>query len=158
MSEAATTIHLRQLCCPAPGDAEARLQAAWLLEGLSRGYIVGNVDRAQLESLAAPAQTDLPRGRRIDWAALRDWVDAHLAQALDVAALAARVHLSPTQFAVRCKDELGFSPMALVRQQRLAMALQLRRAGVPVARIAASCGYRSPSALTAALKREALTP
>jgi len=41
-----------------------------------------------------------------------------------------------------------------VRAHRLAAARRLRSAGMPVAEVARRCGYRSPSALTAALKRE----
>jgi AraC-like DNA-binding protein len=40
-----------------------------------------------------------------------------------------------------------------VRRQRLAAAQRLRALGLPVATVAARCGYRSPSALTAALRR-----
>ena len=92
--------------------------------------------------------------RHIDWPRLLSWVDDHLADPLDVAALATRVHLSATQFAARCTAEFGIAPMALVRRQRLAAALRLRAIGVPVAAAAARCGYRSPSALTAALRRD----
>ena len=92
--------------------------------------------------------------RAVDWARLLAWIDAHLAEPLGVAALAAQVHLSATQFTVRCTEELGIAPMALVRRQRLAAAQRLRALGVAVAAVAARCGYRSPSALTAALRRE----
>jgi AraC-like DNA-binding protein len=92
--------------------------------------------------------------RRIDWATLDAWVDAHLAQPLSVAMLAAQVHLSSTQFAMRCVDELGLSPMAYVRQRRLAAARRWRAQGLAVNRVAERCGYRSPSALTAALRRD----
>jgi len=92
--------------------------------------------------------------RAVDWAALEAWIGERLAHPLTVASLAATVHLSPTQFAARCVDELGVTPMALVRRQRLAMARRLRESGVAVGLVAARCGYRSPSALTAALKRE----
>jgi AraC-like DNA-binding protein len=93
--------------------------------------------------------------RPIEWAALEAWIDANLARPLSVATLAARVHLSPTHFAARCQQERGIAPMALVRRLRLASALRLRHAGVSVAAIAQHCGYRSPSALTAALRRDA---
>jgi AraC-like DNA-binding protein len=95
------------------------------------------------------------RRRAIDWIALDAWIDAHLAQAIDVAAVATRVHLSVTQFAQRCRLERGCTPKALVRQRRLAAARQLLGDGVPVYRAALHCGYRSPSALTAALRRTA---
>jgi len=91
--------------------------------------------------------------RRIDWDALDAWVDTHLAEPLSVAVLAARAHLSVTQFAARCVDETGLSAMAYVRERRLAAARHWRAQGLAVATIAERCGYRSPSALTAALRR-----
>ncbi|MFL6663148.1 MAG: helix-turn-helix domain-containing protein, partial [Rhizobacter sp.] len=108
-----------------------------------------------IDGIAAGALPQALKARRsIDWFALDSWVDNHLARPLSVAALAAQVHLSPTQFAARCLGERGITPMALVRRHRLAAALRLRAAGVGVAAIAERCGYRSPSALTAALRRE----
>ena len=98
------------------------------------------------------ARAARPR-RRIDWALLEAWVDARLAGPLDVGLLAAQVHLSPSQFAARCIQEQGRSPQAWVRDRRLAAARRLRAGGLPVARVAERCGYRSPSALTAALRR-----
>ena len=105
-----------------------------------------------LWSAATPAALP-PRGRRIDWAALQAWVDANLAAPLGVAQLAARVHLSPSQFAARCVERWGLPPLAWVRERRLAQARRLRAQGLAVAEVAAHCGYRSPSALTAALRR-----
>lgn len=102
-----------------------------------------------LDSTATPARAR----RRIDWAALDAWIDAHLHEPLGVADLAARVHLSPSQFAARCLEETGRSPLARVRERRLARALRLRAEGLQVQEVALRVGYRSPSALTAALRR-----
>lgn len=104
---------------------------------------------------ASPAAAHaVPRaGRPIDWARLQAWVDAHLDAPLDVATLAAQVHLSPSQFAARCVAERGQPPLAWLRARRLVAARRLRERGVPVAEVAARCGYRSPSALTAAMRR-----
>ena len=92
--------------------------------------------------------------RQIDWAALNEWIDSRLDEALSVAMLAAHVHLSVAQFGLRCRAELGTSAIALVRARRLAHARRLLDTGAPVYRVADECGYRSPSALTAALRRE----
>ncbi|HEU5293366.1 MAG TPA: AraC family transcriptional regulator [Burkholderiaceae bacterium] len=109
-----------------------------------------------LDSVSAAGEPAPPRHRRaIDWPQLLGWIDRHLADPLDVAALAAQVHLSPTQFTARCTAEFGCAPIALVRRQRLAAALRLRAGGLPVGMVAARCGYHSPSALTAALRRDA---
>ena len=76
-------------------------------------------------------------------------------QPLTVADLAGQVHLSPTQFATRCREETGQSAMQWLRSLRLLQARQLRAGGLGVAETARRCGYRSPSALTAALRRDA---
>lgn len=96
------------------------------------------------------------RRRPIDWAHLRQWAAQRVDADLSVADLALRVHLSPSQFAARCRDDLGMSAMAWLRSQRLAQARLLRGSGMAVADVAQRTGYRSPSALTAALRREAL--
>lgn len=91
--------------------------------------------------------------RTIDWAALARWAQAHPSPP-EVQRLAERVHLSSAQFAARCQQELGLSPMQWQRRQRLAQARGWLDAGQSVADTARRSGYRSPSALTAALRRE----
>jgi AraC-like DNA-binding protein len=97
----------------------------------------------------------VPNGRRraIDWAALSAWAQTRWHRPLSVADLAAVACLSPSQFAQRCRDELGVSAMHWLRTQRLLHARQLRDRGIGVAEAARRTGYRSPSALTAALRR-----
>ena len=93
------------------------------------------------------------RSRAIDWLALATWAQARWHQPLSVADLAAVACLSPSQFAQRCRDELGVSAMHWLRAQRLLHARQLRDKGVAVSEAARRTGYRSPSALTAALRK-----
>ncbi|MET3913322.1 AraC-like DNA-binding protein [Variovorax sp. OAS795] len=108
------------------------------------------------------AGTPVPtRGRRIDWTALAAWARARWHEPLGVAELARVACLSPGQFAQRCRDEQGVSAMHWLRMLRLAHARELRLAGMGVAETARRTGYRSPSALTAALRRiggQAATP
>ena len=111
-----------------------------------------------IEMLIASLATSTPLlkrelRRKIDWSGLNEWIDARLDEPLSVAALAEHVHLSTAQFALRCRAELGTSAIALVRARRLAHARRLLDAGTPVYQAADECGYRSPSALTAALRR-----
>lgn len=103
----------------------------------------------------APAGMNLEttRGRTIDWAALQQWAAQQWHRELTVADLAAQVHLSPSQFAARCRDDHGIGAMAWLRGLRLAQARVLRSTGMAVAEVAQRTGYRSPSALTAALRR-----
>ncbi len=96
----------------------------------------------------------VPAGRRIDWTALTAWTASHWHDALTVDDLAAQVHLSASQFTVRCRQEIGMGPMQWLRLQRLAHAQYLQQQGQSVAETARRCGYRSPSALTAAMRRQ----
>lgn len=93
------------------------------------------------------------RRRAIDWPALRQWAARHWHRPLSVADMAQQVHLSPSQFAARCREEQGQGAMAWLRSQRLEHAQLLRSGGMAVAEVARRTGYRSPSALTAALRR-----
>ena len=102
----------------------------------------------------SPIHTARPRARRpIDWVALGTWARAQAHRNLDVAELAARVHLSPAQFTLRMREALGQSPMAWLRSLRLDQALALRQSGLGSAETARRTGYRSASALGAALRR-----
>ncbi|WP_218509787.1 AraC family transcriptional regulator [Variovorax sp. dw_308] len=101
-----------------------------------------------------PLPASASRRRAIDWAALSLWAQARWQRTLTVADMAAVVCLSPSQFAQRCRDEWGMGAMQWLRQQRLVHARQLRGHGMSVAEVARRTGYRSPSALTAAMRRE----
>lgn len=94
--------------------------------------------------------------RRVDWAALGLWVQSRLDQPVTVAELAQRVHLGTSQFALRCHEAQGMGPVEWLRLQRLTRARQLRDTGLAVKDVARRTGYRSPSALTAALRRSGL--
>jgi AraC-like DNA-binding protein len=94
--------------------------------------------------------------RRVDWAALGLWVQSRLDDPVTVADLAQRVHLGTSQFALRCREAQGMGPLEWLRLQRLTRARQLRDAGLAVKDVARRTGYRSPSALTAALRRSGL--
>ncbi len=107
-----------------------------------------------LDAWMQPAAALRPR-RTIDWLALSAWAQARWQQPLTVADLAAQAFLSPSQFAARCREETGASAMQWLRAQRLLQARQWRAAGMAVAEVARRSGYRSPSALTAALRRQA---
>jgi AraC-like DNA-binding protein/mannose-6-phosphate isomerase-like protein (cupin superfamily) len=109
---------------------------------------------AWLSGTAPPS----PRGsgarrRFFDWTALQQWVTHHWHDKLTVGELAERVHLSPSQFAARCREDHGMGAMSWLRSHRLAHAVSLRDTGMAVAEVARRTGYRSPPALTAAMRR-----
>ncbi len=151
-----TQADLWSLCAPSPRQpAQVGSLARYLAQALLRNQPLAALHGPSLLLEAGgPRETAgrMPR-RRIDWAALAAWTQARLELPLTVADLAARVHLSPSQFALRCHEAQGMPVMQWLRQQRLARARHLRESGLPVAEVARRTGYRSPSALTAALKR-----
>jgi AraC-like DNA-binding protein/mannose-6-phosphate isomerase-like protein (cupin superfamily) len=142
-------------CVTQPAQTAQTLALAQYLAGALQSGQPHAVHYGPLLLLEAWGVTSAARSRRrIDWPALSAWARARWHGALDVAELAAQVHLSPTQFAARCRQETGQSPMQWLRGQRLAHARALRLGGLAVAEAARRTGYRSPSALTAALRRE----
>lgn len=107
-----------------------------------------------LEAWSGPGTKPGPGSRRIDWQALSAWaVTRWHDSTLRVEDLATQAYLSSTQFSTRCRQETGLSPMQWLRLQRLAHARQLQAQGLGVAESARRSGYRSPSALTAAMRR-----
>lgn len=143
----------------APPPTQALVLAHYLSCALRQGHPLAQAHGPALllEAWLADAGSATPSARRraIDWPALRSWAAQHCHDdTLTVADLAERVHLSPGQFAARCRSEQGMSAMAWLRALRLEQARLLRAGGMAVAEVARRCGYRSPSALTAALRRE----
>jgi len=111
------------------------------------------LDAWSAEAYPPLAQPSKRPQRPIDWPQLTAWARHHLHEPLTVAQLAQQVCLSPTQFATRCRSETGLSVMQWLRAQRLSLAAQLRQRGLSVADTALQCGYLSPSALTAAMRK-----
>ncbi|WP_234197560.1 AraC family transcriptional regulator [Pseudacidovorax sp. NFM-22] len=144
------------LLCEAWAGQPPRASSAWVTaEAAGEAGAAGRMSPAPGNGLSLRATgRQPPRGRPIDWAALSAWAAAHWQGPLGVEDLAARACLSPSQFAQRCRDEQGLSPLAWLRALRLAQARHLRAQGLAVAETARRTGYRSPSALTAALRRE----
>jgi AraC-like DNA-binding protein len=126
--------------------------AHYLSHAIAQPLALVHAPALLLDAWRAPQTPQRPR-RRIDWPALAAWVQSRLEQPVSVAELAQRVHLSPGQLALRCHEAQGTGPQEWLRMQRLARARQLREMGVPVNEVARRTGYRSPSALTAALRR-----
>lgn len=147
---------LWQDCAPHPQrpGAVAAL-AQYLAQAIDQPLALAHAPTLLLEAWRPPARE--PRARRsIDWTALADWVQGRLDRPVSVAELAQRVHLTPGQLSLRCQQANGVAALDWLRLQRLARARQLRDAGLPVQEVARRTGYRSPSALTAALRRSGL--
>jgi transcriptional regulator GlxA family with amidase domain len=87
---------------------------------------------------------------------LAAWIHSHLRRDLSVEALAARVFLSPRQFARAFKDEFGTTPAAFVESARLADAnrrLVQSSSRTSLDAIARSVGYASEDVFRRAFER-----
>jgi AraC-like DNA-binding protein len=149
---------LWERCAPAPQrPQQVQALAGYLAQALMHEQPLARLHGPALllEAWLPPASPMRPR-RAVDWRQLSAWAQARLREPLTVADLAAQVHLSPSQFTLRCREAQGMSPLAWLRLQRLVRARQLRGGGMAVAQVARRTGYRSPSALTAALRRAGL--
>ncbi|TWO69764.1 AraC family transcriptional regulator [Caenimonas sedimenti] len=151
-----TDVGLWSQCAPAPHcAAQVAPLAHFLAQALQRNQPLARLHGPSLlleawRPFVPPARANR---RRIDWQALSVWAATQWHAPLTVAQLAQRVFLSPSQFALRCHEANGMAPQEWLRHQRLALARQLRAGGLPVHEVARRTGYRSPSALTAALRR-----
>lgn len=157
-----TRLDLWSLCSPSPARAAQMLPlASYLAQALLHHQPLAALHGPALllEAWRQPGPVPPRKPRRgIDWPTLAAWAQARLHQPLTVADLAAQAHLSPGQFALRCHEAHGLSAMQWLRRQRLDRARLLRDGGMAVAEVARRTGYRSPSALTAALRRAAFVP
>ncbi len=150
-----TRLDLWSLCATSPArSAQIAPLAKYLAQALLSSQPLATLHGPSLllEAWRPPVPSQRPR-RQMDWPALSAWVQARLHESLSVPQLAQQVHLSASQFALRCHQAHGCAPLQWLRGQRLAHARQLRDSGLAVAEVARRAGYRSPSALTAALRR-----
>jgi AraC family transcriptional regulator len=77
---------------------------------------------------------------------LRDYIDAHLTQPLTLGTLAEVAHLSEYHLARMFRTSFGLPPAAWIAQQRVERArLLLRTTTLPLAQVAARCGYANAS-------------
>ncbi|TFW09794.1 helix-turn-helix domain-containing protein [Oxalobacteraceae bacterium OM1] len=88
-------------------------------------------------------------------AAAERWIDAHLAEPVSIAELAAALALSPKTLSRRVHAAVGISPLKLVQRRRLLQAAHLlQTTRLSIDRIASRVGYQDGTALRKIIKRE----
>jgi transcriptional regulator GlxA family with amidase domain len=91
-------------------------------------------------------------GRDRELAQLLDWLNENAHQRLDVAALAARVHMSERNFHRRFKEYTGYPPLEYLKQLRLERARQLLMCDLSLKEVADHTGFASPTMVRRALR------
>ncbi|MEU9963406.1 GlxA family transcriptional regulator [Streptomyces malaysiensis] len=90
----------------------------------------------------------VPRDTDRSTSATRQWALKRLAEPITLEDMARHAHMSVRTFTRRFRSEAGISPLKWLAQRRLAHArLLLESTDLPVARIAAACGFGDPVAL-----------
>jgi transcriptional regulator GlxA family with amidase domain len=147
---------------------ETRLDQRYI-EGapVPRGASPGPADAA-MEQLfnaiaavqAEPAPRSAPRARTSNGLApwqvikVRDYVEAELPEAIQVARLAAIARLSASHFARSFKASFGVTPAAYVVVRRVERAKSMMlETGAPLCLISVDCGFTDQSHLSRAFRR-----
>ena len=103
------------------------------------------------------------RNLKLAWLAQSDplmnrmhrWIERHLAEPINIDALAKAMSLTPRTLARRSQEALGLSPWRMVQRQRIEAAVQLlKTTGLPFEKVAVQVGYADASALRRLLRRE----
>ncbi len=113
-----------------------------------RTLLAANLLAMLLQAPTARDRRSIPvdeLNRAIDCALGEDWTVSRMAQAF---------HLSTPRLHARFVELTGTTPLAHLRQRRLAEALRLLQRGWSLDAVALSVGYRSAPALSHALRRD----
>jgi AraC-like DNA-binding protein len=83
----------------------------------------------------------------------RQYLEAHFAERVRIATLAAVCGVSSFHLIRLFHREIGLPPHAYLKQVRLGKAVELLRQGMPVSMVAYACGFADQSHLTRSFKR-----
>ena len=127
--------------------------------GAAHGDRVDRVLRARALAeltLAEIVPAELPpRDLRPEVRSALDHIAAHFGEPLDLAGLAASVHLSPKHLSRLFRDAVGISPMAYLRRHRLHWAREQLIAGdAPVTEIGLAAGFKDSAHFSRAFRAE----
>lgn len=127
-------------------------EACWLADEAMRAVMVMLACRS---SSPPPARLGRERLANHVLGHIRDFVESHLADDLDVPALAAVAGLSPAHFARAFAATVGMTPGRYVMLRRLAHAREaLERTDRAALDIALDAGFKTPSHFAARFRRE----
>lgn len=133
--DAAMCAALRELAGPAAWSAGGRLRA--------RAFVLSALAQA-VDQLSGEAQDVLLSGLAGDdpVSVARRFVEEHLAEDLDLQRLSAACGLSPRHLGEVFRARTGRTPMAYLRERRVAHAAELLLAGrLPIEAVAERCGF-----------------
>lgn len=142
-------------------DEPQRHYLAFLRQLVGQGRHIEGMEQVWLQLLAGQQEPRLPPSRfdpRI--ARVQRHIEAHLAEPLGNARLAALACLGQSQFKHAFRQQLGMSASHYIRARRMALARTLlAQTALPIGEIACRCGYQDQGAFAERFLTEAgLTP
>lgn len=148
-------------CFPLPPDGAALLQSMLEEQQHADAFspaLIADAMRRFLIQLYRQAPARFPSGEKTvspELLAAQEYIDAHYAEELRIAAVAQAFHLSPCYFSHAFKALTGYSPKRYLLLLRLSRAKELLiHTDLPVAEIALRCGFASSGSLIRAFRQE----
>jgi len=137
-----------------PSPSTARLLTRMMVQALLVDLLVW-VTRLSINQLALHGQSQpLTREPRADISALVSWLPSQVAQPPSLSAMASRVGLSPSHFAVAFKREVGKTPLEFLTQLRIEEAARRLDAGASVTDTALDLGFSSSQYFSLVFKKQ----
>jgi len=137
-----------------PAPSPARVLTRMVVQALLVDLLVC-VTRLSINQLATRSHPQpLEREPREDIAALVSWLPSQVADPPSLAAMASRVGLSPSHFAVAFKREVGRTPLEFVTQLRIEESARRLRDGASVTATAIELGFSSSQYFSLVFKKQ----
>ena len=107
-----------------------------------------------LYRMARPAPP-ASRGATCRFSDITAWIDANLAEKIDIDRLVAHIGYSRTQVFNMFRENTGLTPIDFIARQRIKKACSLLEStDMPACQIATTCGFSSASAFNAVFRRQ----
>jgi len=137
-----------------PAPSTARLLTRMMVQALLVDLLVW-VTRLSINQLAAggPPQP-VAREPRADISALVSWLPSQVAEPPSLSAMASRVGLSPSHFAVAFKREVGKTPLEFITMLRIEEAARRLDGGASVTDTALELGFSSSQYFSLVFKKQ----
>jgi len=137
-----------------PAPSTARLLTRMMVQALLVDLLVW-VTRLSINQLAQGGQAQpLAREPRADISALVSWLPSQVAAPPSLTAMASRVGLSPSHFAVAFKREVGKTPLEFITQLRIEEAARRLDGGASVTDAAFELGFSSSQYFSLVFKKQ----
>ena len=138
-------------CCRELYEIAGRTAKHLTPEELGLARILCQLILYRMARPAPPAR----RGATCRFSDITAWIDANLAEKIDIDRLVAHIGYSRTQVFNMFRENTGLTPIDFIARQRIKKACSLLEStDMPACQIATTCGFSSASAFNAVFRRQ----